>query len=61
MILGYEGGFVQKRIKLISSGTVKTRKKQAEEAALAKTANLDVDEYKPFFSKINFCYRHSHI
>ena len=33
-------GFVQKRIKPISSRTVKTRKKQAEKTALEKTANL---------------------
>ena len=33
-------GFVQKRIKPISFGTVKTGKKQAEKTALEKTANL---------------------
>ena len=37
---GVFSGFVQKRIKPISSGTVKTGKNQAEKNALEKTANL---------------------
>ena len=43
LFLIYEGGFsgfVQKRIKPISSWTVKTGKNQAEKNALEKTANL---------------------
>ena len=46
LFLIYEGfffsGFVQKQIKPISSGTVKTGKKQAEKNALEKTANLEI-------------------
>ena len=37
---GFFSGFVQKRIKPISSGTVKTGKNQVEKTALEKTANL---------------------
>ena len=38
---GFFSGFVQKRIKPISSGTVKIGKNQAEKNALEKIANLD--------------------
>ena len=44
--------FVQKRIKPISSGTVKTGKKQAGKNALEKTANLARSQ--PFFGIPNF-------
>ena len=37
---GFFSGFVQKRIKPIFSGTVKTEKNQVEKTALEKTANL---------------------
>ena len=43
LALFYEGffsGFVQKRIKPVSSGMVKTGKNQAEKNTLEKTANL---------------------
>ena len=50
---GFFSGFLQKRIKPISSGTVKTGKNQVEKTALEKTANLEpstIEGYRTAFA-----------